>query len=60
MIKQNSRKQQLCKIYLLQNKVAAVASFDLGIGTTLFAEILIFYCMLGAVGQHAAAVPHFL
>ena len=44
---------------VLQNKVAAVASFDLRIRTTLFAELLIFYCVLCAIGQHASAVPHF-
>ena len=45
---------------VLQNKVAAVASFDLRIGTILFAELLLFYCVLCATGQHASAVPHFL
>ena len=45
---------------VLQNKVIAVASFDLRIGTTLFAELLIFYCVLCAMGQHASAVSHFL
>ena len=57
MNKQNSR---ISSYGALKNKVAAVDSFDLRIGTTLFAELLIFYCVLCAMGQHASAVPHFL
>ena len=45
---------------VLQNKVAAMVLFYLRIGTTLFAELLIFYCVLGGMGKHAAAIPHFL
>ena len=56
----NKQNHESSSYEILQNNVAAVASFELRIGTTLFAELLIFYCAVGAMGQHAAAVPHFL